>query len=108
MTEKMTTEALTLVREAVERLAEGYHPDEGMVWLKLESGREFPRLRESMYYALGGLILGEEGAAERAERICSAVLDTQMDAPGEVWHGAFRHPGMATPPKNGMPPKLPA
>lgn len=125
MKEALTAEGLMLVREAVERLEKAYHPEDGFVWLKLDEDREHPRLRESMYYALGGLTLaeyeaareagagnngtqtaaGQNGngrireAAARAERIITAVLDTQMDAPGEVWHGAFRHPDAERPPK---------
>lgn len=98
MFDNLSAEARTLVREAVSRLAAAYHAEDGFVHLKLEEDRVRPRLRESMYYALGGLMLEEPGAAERAERICGAVLDTQLDAPGEVWHGAFRHPDAPAPP----------
>lgn len=75
--------------------------DESMTWMDARfdsgpakllyydgKGSDSPRhiVRESTYYALGLLARGE---SERAAGVLGAVLDQQIDAPGEVYHGTF-------------------
>ena len=86
MTATLSTEARTLVTEAVERMLAGYDDDTGLV---LWGAERRPALRETLYTALGLLILGRDPG--RAARMVDAVLDLQLLAPGEIWHGCFRH-----------------
>lgn len=94
MNTALSPEARILVEEAVRHLSAGYDEALGLVRVGPESR---PSARDSMYAALGLLILGTD--QERACRICEAVLDLQLTAPGEIWHGCFRHhPGEPFPP----------
>ena len=94
MNTALSPEARILVEEAVRHLSAGYDEALGLVRVGPESR---PSARDSMYAALGLLILGTD--QERACRICEAVLDLQLTAPGEIWHGCFRHhPGEPSPP----------
>lgn len=90
----LSPEARILVEEAVRHLSAGYDEALGLVRVGPESQ---PSARDSMYAALGLMILGTD--QERACSICEAVLDLQLNAPGEIWHGCFRHhPGESLPP----------
>ena len=97
MTATLSTEARTLVTEAVERMLAGYDDETGLV---LWGAERRPALRETLYTALGLLILGRDPG--RAARMVDAVLDLQLLAPGEIWHGCFRH-GPDEPPPPPMP-----
>ncbi len=91
----LSPEARTLVEEAVRHLSAGYDEALGLVCSEQDSG---PSVRDSLYYALGLMILGED-RGQVTQRICGTVLDLQMIAPGEIWHGCFRrHPGEPLPP----------
>ena len=94
--DQLSPEGRTLLSEAISHLEQRYDPTAGLVSERFE-GRAFQSLRNSLYYALGLLLRGDANAVEKASRICRAVLDMQLIAPGEVWHGAFRHPDMPPP-----------
>ena len=90
----LSPEAVTLVTDAVRRMSAGYDPALGLVRWGEDA---HPSVRVSLYTALGLMILGEDDG--RAETICEKVLDLQLLAPGEIWHGCFRHePGEPLPP----------
>lgn len=93
----LSPEARLLVDEAVAHLRRGYDPATGLVTETLE-GKPYRSVRNSMYYALGLLLRNDPGAAQTAETICRAVLALQFDAPGEIFHGTFRHPDDPVPP----------
>ena len=94
MTIPLSPEARTLAEEAVRHLSAGCDEASGLVRLGPEAR---PSVRASLYYALGLMILGVDDG--QARRICETVLDLQLIAPGEIWHGCFRHdPGEPLPP----------
>ena len=86
--EGLSEEGKILLKEAMEHLREGYNPDTHLVTAN-EQGQRFISIRNSMYYALGLMILDENW--DTIKSISNAVMALQMDAPGEVFHGAFRH-----------------
>ena len=90
----LSPEARTLVEEAVRRLSAAYDAETGLVRWGPDA---VPAVRESLYAALGWMILGPEHDGQ-AIRICEAVLDLQLIAPGEIWHGCFRRDPGETPP----------
>ncbi len=81
-------EGKTLLREAHAFLRRGFDPAAGLVTVDNEGG---PRIgiRETLYYALSLMALDREWDTVTAA--VRAVLSLQLDAPGEVFHGAFRH-----------------
>ena len=89
----LSPEARMLVTDAVERMMAAYDEDTGFV---LTGPQGQPALRETLYAALGLLILGTDDG--RAARMVDAVLDLQLIAPGEIWHGCFRHRPQEAPP----------
>ena len=94
MITSLSPEARTLVGEAVQHLSEGYDGELALVRLGPEAR---PSVRDSLYYALGLMILGLDRG--QTSRICEAVLALQLIAPDEIWHGCFRHdPGEPLPP----------
>lgn len=94
---QLSREGRVLVDEAIAHLAAGYDKETGLVTETLE-GKPYRSVRNSMYYALGVMIRGDANAKEIAEKVITTVLDLQLDAPGEIWHGAFRHPDDPVPP----------
>ena len=96
--DQLSPEARALVRQAVDQLAAGYDPRRKLVY-KMRDGRKVYENRASLYYALGLMLLGGEGAAARAEGLCDAVMDRQIDAPEEIFRGAFLHPDQKMPPE---------
>ena len=72
-----------------------WDPDVALLWNpdgafeELPAGRTVHLVPQSAWYALGLLLRGGKGDASRASRVISAVLDTQYDAPGEIWDGTF-------------------
>ena len=93
----LSKEARTLLEEAVDHLEAAYDKTACLISEEYQ-GHHFPSLRNSMYYVLGLLILGRPDAGETTDAVCRKVLSFQMDAPNEVWHGAFRHPDAPVPP----------
>ena len=86
--DQLSPEGKTLLREAHGFLRKGYDPVTHLVSVDSE-GSFHIGIRESMYYALSLMILDREW--DTVEAVTRAVLALQMDAPGEVFHGAFRH-----------------
>ena len=72
-----------------------WDPDAGLLWNpddafeELPAGRSVHLVPQSAWYAAGLLLRGSEGDLARASSVLTAVLDTQYDAPGEVWDGTF-------------------
>ena len=93
----LSPEARILVVDAVRRLTAACDAETGLVRWGPESQ---PSVRDSLYAALGRMILGTDQGQTR--RICETVLDLQLLAPGEVWHGCFRHH-----PLEPLPPFMP-
>ncbi len=100
--DSLSPEARTLVTEAVSHLEKGYDPTSGIVTETME-GKPYRSVRNTLYYALGLLILHEQEALPTAVRAISAVLDLQFDDPAEVFHGTFRHPDDEMPPRGLFP-----
>lgn len=92
----LSTEGKNLVSQAMNALSARYDETLCMV-LDDESGKNLPAVRPSMYYALGLMMLNEDGCAEKAEKICERVIATQIDAPEEIFHGIFHHAGQPDP-----------
>ena len=72
-----------------------WDPDVGLLWNpddafdELPTGRTVHLVPQSAWYALGLLLRGAQADVARSGRVIAAVLDTQYDAPGEVWDGTF-------------------
>lgn len=94
----LSKEGKVLLDEAFARLAADFDPALHLVCAQ-EDGAKRPSVRESMYFALALMIRDEENAWPAIEGIVEAVIALQIDAPGEVFHGVFRHfPGEPLPP----------
>ncbi|MBQ9010923.1 MAG: hypothetical protein IJ088_16570 [Clostridia bacterium] len=94
---QLSREGRVLVDEAIAHLAAGYDRETGLVTETLE-GKPYRSVRNSMYYALGVMIRGDADALPIAQKVIRTVLDLQLDAPQEIWHGVFRHPDDPNPP----------
>jgi hypothetical protein len=58
-------------------------------------------VRKTSYYALGLLLRDRPGDIERAHQALNAVLDQQIERPGQLCHGTFfRSPEESPPPTN--------
>ena len=88
--ENLSPEGKNLLNEAYVRLREAYDPSLGLVRVEYE-GKTHIAVRESLYYALALMIREDVGARETIERVLQSVLALQIDAPGEIFHGVFRH-----------------
>lgn len=72
-----------------------WDPAAGLLWNpdgafeELPAGRTVHLVPQSAWYAAALLLRGGDGDLARASRVLPAVLDTQYDAPGEVWDGTF-------------------
>ncbi len=88
--EKLSPEGKILLDEAWERLSAAYDPASHLVSWRFDE-EKIISLRASLYYALALMIRDEENAWDTIEGICRAVLALQIDAPGEIFHGVFRH-----------------
>ena len=92
----LTPEGKTLADESLAVLQKGYDPATYLVTVT-HDGPVHIGIRESMYYALSLLLRDREW--DTVAGICRAVCALQMNAPGEVFHGAFRHaPAESAPP----------
>jgi len=89
--QSLSREARALVSQSMDYLTPLYDEERGMV-----CPDDVYDTRPSMYYALGLLITDEN--PDRAEKIIHAVIDTQIDAPGEIFHGVYRHDSEPVPP----------
>ena len=88
--DQLSPEGKTLLDEAKKRLSAAYDPALRLVSWRFDAEKEVS-LRSSLYYALALMIRDEAGAWDTVEDICRAVLALQIDAPGEIFHGVFRH-----------------
>lgn len=96
MYEQLSREGKALVDQAMEKLDPCFDPQRGLIGMKYGDHMYYGG-RPSMYYALGLMIKGEPGCAERTEQIIHAVTDSQIDAPTEIFHGVYRHDGAPMP-----------
>ena len=94
--DSLSHEARVLVRETVDALAPCYDPSLHLVW-RMRGGKKVYENRASLYYALGLMVLGKEDCLGTVEALCDAVIDLQIDAPTEIFHGAYLHPGQKMP-----------
>ena len=95
--ERLAPEARILLDEALAHLAA--HCDPGtLLVMEPDGGRLIPSPRNTLYYALGLLIRHGAERTREAEALVGTVLDLQLDDPGEIWHGTFRHPDEPSPP----------
>lgn len=99
--ERLTREAQILVQDAAAHLAARYDPQRHLVY-KREGNAMRHENRASLYYALSLLLLDASGGVAEAEAICNAVMDLQLSAPTEIFHGAFLHPGQPMPPQGTL------
>lgn len=100
--DQLSPEGKTLLDEAMQRLAAAYDPALHLVSWQFDEKKEVS-LRASLYYALALMIRDGDGAWDIIEGICRAVMDLQIDAPGEIFHGVFRHnPGEKYPPARAL------
>ncbi|MBN2982412.1 hypothetical protein JW799_14365 [Cohnella algarum] len=96
----MPPEREFLVRQAMRVMDRNY--DEQASLVRETEGGELST-RSSAHYALGLLIRGEPGDREKASAILQRVLDMQLDAPDEIYHGTFRvSPEAPVPPAGHM------
>lgn len=90
----LSEEAKDLVQWAVERLEPNYDKEVGAIVYRPRNTnrvRSFIAARPNLYYALGILLLNQEGCGEKAAKICNIVIDGQADTPNEIFHGTFNH-----------------
>jgi hypothetical protein len=72
-----------------------YDPDTALLWNPPGSfggviaDQSVHLVPQSGWYAVGLLQRDGDGDRERADQVITAILDTQYDRPGEVWHGTF-------------------
>jgi len=72
-----------------------WDPDSALLWNMdgsldgLAPPRTLHLVPQSAWCALGLLARAREGDLERAARTIEAVVDTQYDEPGAVWHGTY-------------------
>lgn len=72
-----------------------WDPDAGLLWNpddafeELPAGRTVHLVPQSAWYAEALLLRGADGDVARAVRTIEAVVETQYDEPGTVWHGTF-------------------
>ncbi|MCI3922186.1 hypothetical protein MO973_18315 [Paenibacillus sp. TRM 82003] len=95
--ETMTTEQRFLLTQAMGEMERHYDADARM--LGDASGKH--STRESAHYALGLLVRGNPGDLERACDVLGRVIEMQLDAPDEIYHGTFRTSPEAAPPPAG-------
>ena len=94
--EQLSHEGKVLVDQAMERLDPWYDPERGLVGMQHRT-RRFYGARPSLYYALGLMLLDAPDCVEKTEKIIHAVIDMQIDAPTEIFHGVYRHDGAPMP-----------
>ena len=95
--EQLSYEGKVLVDQAMEHLDPLYDPEHGLVGMKWKDHVRYGA-RPSMYYALGLMLTQTPGFLERAEKIIGAVINSQIDASTEIFHGVYRHDGSPIPP----------
>ncbi len=95
----LSPEGRTLVIEAMDMMRPHYDASAHMIGRTVD-GRPHYTARGSMYYALGLMLLGEEGCEQETEKICLACAATQYDAPGEIFHGCFDRQSRPACPQN--------
>ena len=93
---QLSHEAQVLVRQTVDHLSPCYDAQRHLVY-RLRNGKRIHENRASLYYALAILMTGQKEARATAEALCDAVMDLQIDAPTEIFHGAYLHPGQKMP-----------
>lgn len=87
--------AQDLARAAVAWGDEWWDPEVGLLWNpddgfeELPVGRSVHCIPQSAWYAYGLLLRDGDGDRARALRTFEALLPTQYDEPGTVWHGTF-------------------
>ena len=94
--EQLSHEGKVLVDQAMEHLDPCYDPERGLVGMQYRT-RRYYGARPSMYYALGLMLLDAPDCVGKTEKIIHAVIDTQIDAPTEIFHGVYRHDGAPVP-----------
>ena len=100
--DQLSPEGKTLLNEALKRLDAAYDPVSRLVSWRFDEKKEVS-LRGSLYYALALMIKDGDGAWNIIEGICRAVMALQIDAPGEIFNGVFRHnPDEALPPVGAL------
>lgn len=72
--------------------------DEAMELVIDEEESDRHNTRSSAHYALGLLIRGGAGDAQRACRLLDQVMNLQFNCPDEIYHGTFRVSPQAAPP----------
>ncbi|MBQ2463151.1 MAG: hypothetical protein II504_12010 [Clostridia bacterium] len=93
---QLSHEAQVLVQQALDHLSPCYDAERHLVY-RLRNGKKVHENRASLYYALGILMTGQKDCIATAEALCHAVIDLQIDAPAEIFHGAYLHPGQKMP-----------
>lgn len=100
----LSHEGKVLLDQAMDHLDPFYDAASGLLCVQGYDGRQVHTVRSSAHYALGLLVRGGEGDLERACRVIDAVIATQLDFPGEVYHGTFRRATEEpTPPVGTLP-----
>ena len=86
--EQLSKEAKFVVDLAMDNMNPHYDPEVGLVGRTFRGKKIFSH-RASLYYALGLMLQGKEDHVAKTEKIVRAVVDMQIDAPGEIFHGAY-------------------
>lgn len=87
----LNKEGKELVLRAVEHARKQYDSEMHLIG-ELEGNRKHYSARNTIYYALGLMLLNEEGCAEEVEKMIKAIAATQYNEPDEIFHGAFDKP----------------
>jgi len=102
--DRMSEEQLYLLHQSMNELDRHY--DEGMQLVRNSEDGDLARhsTRSSAHYAIGLLSRQSEGDLERACAVLNKVLEMQLDAPDEIYHGTFlTTPQAKLPPKGNYP-----
>lgn len=99
----LSREGKILLDETMAQLDTFYDEEAGLLAAAMGGVRRH-HVRASVHYALGLLIRGGAEDIPRAVKAVNAVIDTQYDCPGEIYHGTFRRvPQEPHPPKGTLP-----
>ena len=86
--EQLSKEAKFVVDLAMDNMNPHYDPEVGLVGRTFRGKKIFSH-RARLSYALGLMLQGKEAHVAKTEKIVRAVVDMQIDAPGEIFHGAY-------------------
>jgi hypothetical protein len=100
-----------LVTGSLDWMAPHWDEAAGLLWMitkephptNVPPGTRVHVTRDSLWYAVGLFLRNGPGDQDRGRQIVGATLETQLDAPGTVFHGTFkRSPEEPVPPQDAV------